>query len=876
MPPEIDLKAPEQAASDIKNSDAKANLSIQVQQAMQTRGIDTRVENQKLSAAMEANGTLPALILDGFHPKTPGGVVTRAELTAQANSTDQASVATLTAVATLSKFNEIDKDGDDKITAEEMAAWQQTQKGRPEQVRYPDGSTLQVQPDSTYKLLKRDGTLIRAVPKEDVQPDGSVVLARDGAQQPTSVLKNDGSTLTLAKQGDGKYHPIVVRAANGAKLTISYDAGANATEITDRTNESNPRIIAAGSSDKIQVDEQTGAVVINRKNKTREERDANGVSRNYDATNQLTQMKNANGDTTHYYYTDGKLTNVIRDGGTAITAADNGALSVDHDGNVTAVGADGKQTLFKVDRTEVKSEPDGHDGMRVTDVTYPNGESQRFNYSADGTMIGYKDVNGKQYTSTNGKDWTAGAESRHFQITVDADGTTTAVLPGALPGGIIDRALTDGRGSQQDLSVVDRAPGSSTESPTNNPGDPQAGRQPGAGDTTTEDSLGVHVHKANGDHIITQTTPEGSVVYTYPKDKSQPITISWRDPSNVVRETLTGVEGGPWTRSGPGIDGQETVTDVQQTDKGYTCKDSKGQTIDQAKDGTRMVSKDGNFIHYDANGNPDQIHRVANGLFETFNLDHASGKWKRISGRTDGPSAGASSEESVSNVTVDANGNYRFLSRDNTRETVQMNDGRRVDNDYSKAGKTSYLWGPDGTLKAVQHTDNGNNVVTMQATPGGWEVQVGADPPFRAKVDIDALNGAYHYVAEDGSREGHQSADGSNVFSIKQVDGSMRPVAIGRPDGVRYAVTYGTDGTMKGIELHIPAKQLDQDNSTPERIDTWLPTENPGEMRRSDGVVATNLTYDNNGNFSFVYINEKGVKVKHTDRADGSQENIPV
>ncbi|MBI2810998.1 MAG: hypothetical protein HYX67_09245 [Candidatus Melainabacteria bacterium] len=183
--------------------------------------------------------------------------------------------------------------------------------------------------------------------------------------------------------------------------------------------------------------------------------------------------------------------------------------------------------------------------------------------------------------------------------------------------------------------------------------------------------------------------------------------------------------------------------------------------------------------------------------------------------------------------------------------------------------------GTDGKSGKIVHTGNDGKVETI--TPNGdgtANVQIGDQPPFKAKLDFDLVNGTYSYN-DDVSHIAVHNADGSHIEMSKQ--GENMVVGVSRPDGTRYATTYGADGKIAGVQLHINAKP-DQatGETTPERNDTWVPTGNPGELRRNDGVVATDLKWNENGDFSFTYITEKGETLRHTDLADGTQKNVLI
>lgn len=407
------------------------------------------------------------------------------------------------------------------------------------------------------------------------------------------------------------------------------------------------------------------------------------------------------------------------------------------------------------------------------------------------------------------------------------------------------------------------------------------------------DENGQHFQNNNGDHtlrkqdgtvVITQKNAAGSVDYTYPpKDSNQPVTVTWREPSGKVREELhqdrTGPTAGQWFRTYTTTDGKvvtDSVTNVAQTADGYTYTDSTGNRIDQNKNGERQLSKtNGDYVIFDASGQPAQVFQQSNGNHETL-FKKSDGSWWRQSGRA----GEAHSLEPISSVVVDTkDGSYSFKSRGGTRATEQRANGERVDEDSSKGTPTRYTWKADGNLKQVESVNPDGSRETLTPEGDHWTLSRNGGAPEPVRAEVDPLNGRYQYQKPDGSGA-IRNADGSRVEVAVVTVGDkkvVKPVAVSRPDGLAYAIAYDEKGNIANVEVRIPGKPGDAANDfSPERVDKWLPTDKPGEMRRSDGVVATDLTYDAAGNFSFVYVNHLGIKVKHTDKANGTQSDEAV
>lgn len=847
--PVVAPKGPEQAAKDVRSAaDNGKGITEEVNAAMASHTINTKETRLQLSAALEANGTLPSLIIENLRPADASGV-SKDDLTARAKG-DPSRADTLAAAATLDRFNELDIDHDNKITSDEANRWRQAQQSKPEQVRYPDGSVLEAQTDGSYLLTPAEGDPV-AVKSDDVRPDGSRVLAREGGQ-PTRILRPDGSELNMSQAADGKMRLSSITRPDGSQLNITYDKEGKPRSVTDGPT-FNRRAIGS-SGDQITVDEKTGAVSVVKAKGTRIDVDSDSTSREYGTDGTLQKLKDSQGNESKYTYQDGKLINVKRTNGPDITEPFRGSLSVDEKGNVTARGADGRQTLHKVDCSVVNSEPDGKGGMRVTDITYRDQSSQHFTYTGD-TMTGYTDVDGVEHTSTDGKTWTSAEGKREFQISVAPDGTTRTTHP----GGRIDVSRTDGTGTQQQIER-------STAVPALRPNPHES-----------------HAGAPGKDNVITKNTPNGSIEYNYPakKDEAQ-VTITWKDPNGVEREQLhqdPSKDGsGQWWRSYTGADGQrinERISNVQQTNDGYTFVDEQGNKIDQGNDGRRTkTAPNGDYVRYDHEGKPEEINHQGNGG-GTETLYKTELGWVRRSGTKTEDMA----VEPVDSVLVNPDGSYSFQSRDHQRRTVQHADGRRVDEDLSKGGKTSYNWRADGGIDSVVHTGTDGKTETLKSDmDGNWKVVLPDGTEIDAKVKMDAARGTIEYEA--GDRHVIKNADGSRVEHVI-VGGQMKPTKIARPDGLRYDIKYGDDGSIAGIDLHIPGRAARPEeallgDTVPERVDKWEPTGKPGEMRRSDGVVATDLQYDSRGNFSFTYVTADGIKVRHVDRADGSEENTPI
>ncbi|MBI2810996.1 MAG: hypothetical protein HYX67_09235 [Candidatus Melainabacteria bacterium] len=277
---------PEKAASEVKaKPDAGRTMTAEVNDAMTRNNVNTRAADQRLSAALEQKGVLPALILEGLAAGGSGRREDIAKVAATTPTRPGEGANTVAAIGALAKFDEIDANHDGSITTGEVTNWQQALQKTPEQLRYPDGSRLQHQADGTYQIVNRDGTNNgKPIDAANVRPDGSVVQEKADSGEPTKIKSADGSTITLAKQSDGAYHATAVESATGTNLKITYGADGSKSVTEYRATLGvpvNPSILTR-SGDTVDVDDATGAVKITTKAGRYTERDPNSTSRTYD------------------------------------------------------------------------------------------------------------------------------------------------------------------------------------------------------------------------------------------------------------------------------------------------------------------------------------------------------------------------------------------------------------------------------------------------------------------------------------------------------------------------------------------------------------------------------------------------------------------
>ncbi|MBI2810997.1 MAG: hypothetical protein HYX67_09240 [Candidatus Melainabacteria bacterium] len=200
------------------------------------------------------------------------------------------------------------------------------------------------------------------------------------------------------------------------------------------------------------------------------------------------------------------------------------------------------------------------------------------------------------YRSTDGQNWTArdGAK-RQFEVNVAPDGTTSTILPDGQGGRTVDRAGTDGRGSQQNLAAPERAVAAPPAAPARPavPGAAGSGEaRPGAQPTDGSQLPGDTSSGAQPGVPRVIPNANGSIEYGTRTDGTNGQTITWRDPNNVARESLQQDGNGRWARTYTGSDGKPVTESVSQV---RTYPD--GSYSYQNDQGNRRVQENADALH---------------------------------------------------------------------------------------------------------------------------------------------------------------------------------------------------------------------------------------------------------------------------------------
>jgi YD repeat-containing protein len=387
-------------------------------------------------------------------------------------------------------------------------------------------------------------------------------------------------------------------------------------------------------------------------------------------------------------------------------------------------------------------------------------------------------------------------------------------------------------------------------------------------DTTTSDTTDVDA----GDEVQEVETTTGELITYGYDDEGNLEEVLQTDPNNEdgTVTSLKRGEDGDWmytiTEDGE-VRSQGEATDVTADENGYSYTTSSG-TYTQKADGTRVVEgADGwtNTYSYDDNGELKEL-RTSDGQPDGTIIYRRKedGTWAEIDPET------GESGRTIDTITANADGGYTLVNDELGATTTFHPDGSREEERQFEGVSITQEFNKDGQLWKSTREHYGTEE-TLVKDGDGWKLTVSDEQGNSVEgtnVQV-AEDGSYTYEMQMGDQQVmvKQNSDGSRVEGTVDENGQMKPLTVRHPDGsIRY-FNYDESGQLVDVVQTWP-------DSVGRRPETWRQS-SPGQWHRdADGMPATDVSVNADGEFSYTYPGEEG-PVVHVDEASGHYTDEP-
>lgn len=361
-------------------------------------------------------------------------------------------------------------------------------------------------------------------------------------------------------------------------------------------------------------------------------------------------------------------------------------------------------------------------------------------------------------------------------------------------------------------------------------------------------------------------------------DSGELITYKYDDAGNVVEilQTDPSSEDGASTSLKRGANGdwmytvsvdgqvrsQGEATDVSADENGYSYTTSSG-TFTQNANGTRVVAgADGwtNTYTYGDDGQLQEL-RVSDGQPDGTIIyrRNADGTWAEMDPET------GDSGRTIDTITENPDGGYTLVNDELGATTTFHPDGSRQEARQFEGVSITQEFNKDGELWKSTREKYGTSE-TLVKDGDGWKLTVSEGQGNAVEgMNVQVFeDGSYSYEMQLGDQQVmvKQNSDGSRIEGTVDANGEMKPLTVRHPDGsIRY-FNYNANGELQDVVQTWP-------DSVGRRPETWRQS-SPGQWYRdADGMPATNVSVNADGEFTYTFPGPEG-GVVHVDQPSGN------